>query len=100
MWGLQVPSLDAKSNCHRIRKNAGVSLSVLFWCIIFKLRSLAIIRFLPAVFVPEYEQVINIHGNDRIHRYYLVEPGDYETDDEAELLEENFGNDEEIEDGF
>jgi len=38
-----------------------------------------------AVFVPEYERVINIHGNDRIHRYYLVEPGDYETDDEAKL---------------
>jgi hypothetical protein len=42
---------------------------------------------------------INIHGNDRIHRYYL-EPGDYETDNEAELLEENFGNNEENEDGF
>ena len=55
---------------------------------------------ISAVFVPEYERVINIHGNDRIHRYYLVEPGNYETDDEAELLEENFGNDEEIEDGF
>ena len=51
------------------------------------------------VFAPEYEQVINIHGYDRIRRYYL-EPGDYETDDEAELLEENFGNDEENEDGF
>jgi hypothetical protein len=34
-----------------------------------------------------------------IHRYYL-EPGDYETDDEAELLEENIGNNEENEDGF
>ncbi len=34
-----------------------------------------------------------------ICRYYL-EPGDYETDDEAELLEENFGNDGENEDGF
>ena len=54
---------------------------------------------ISAVFAPEYERVINIHGYDRICRYYL-EPGDYETDDEAELLEENFGNDEENEDGF
>ena len=54
---------------------------------------------ISAVFVPEYEQVINIHGYDRIRRYYL-EPGDYETDNEAELLEENFENDEENEDGF
>ena len=54
---------------------------------------------ISAVFAPEYEQVINIHGYDRIRRYYL-EPGDYETDDEAELLEENFGNDGENEDGF
>jgi len=54
---------------------------------------------ISAVFAPEYEQVNNIHGYDRIHRYYL-EPVDYETDDEAELLKENFGNDEENEDGF
>ena len=40
------PSLDAKSDCHQIRKNAGVFLSVLFWCIIFEQRSLVIIRFL------------------------------------------------------
>ena len=40
------PSLDAKSDCHQIRKNAGVFLSVLFWCIIFEWRSLVIIRFL------------------------------------------------------
>ena len=53
---------------------------------------------ISAVFAPEYKRVINIHGYDRIRRYYL-EPG-YETDDEAELLEENFGNDEEHEDGF
>ena len=51
------------------------------------------------VFAPEYERVINIHSYDRIHRYYLV-PGYYKTDDEAELLEENFGNDEENEDEF
>ena len=51
------------------------------------------------MFAPEYEQVINIHSYDRIHRYYL-EPGDYETDDKAELLEEIFGNDGENEDGF
>ena len=43
--------------------------------------------------------MINIHGYDRIRRYYL-EPGDYETDDKAELLEENFGHDKENEDGF
>jgi hypothetical protein len=36
------------------------------------------------VFAPEYERVINIHGYDRIRRYYL-EPGNYETDDEAGL---------------
>jgi hypothetical protein len=34
--------------------------------------------------------VINIHGYNRIHQYYL-QPGDYETDDEAELMKENFG---------
>ena len=54
---------------------------------------------ISAVFAPEYERVINIHGYDKIHRYYL-EPGDYDTDDKAELLEENFGNDGENEDGF
>ena len=46
---------------------------------------------ISAVFAPEYERVIKIHGYNRICRYYL-EPGDYETDDEAELMEENFGN--------
>ena len=49
--------------------------------------------------MPEYEQVINIHGNDRICQYYL-QPGNYETNDEAELIEENFGNKGENEDGF
>ncbi len=43
--------------------------------------------------------MININSYDRICRYYL-EPGDYETDIEAELLEENFGNKGENEDGF
>jgi hypothetical protein len=42
-------------------------------------------------FGPEYKQVININGYDRICQYYL-QPGDYKTDDEAELMEENFGN--------
>jgi hypothetical protein len=51
------------------------------------------------VFAPEYEQVIIINGYDRIRRYYL-EPGDYNTDDEAELVEENFGNKGEHVDGF
>ncbi len=46
---------------------------------------------ISAVFVPKYERVlINIHGYDRIPQYYL-QPGNYETDDEAELMEENFG---------
>ena len=43
------------------------------------------------VFGPEYERVININGYDRFCQYYL-QPGEYETDDEAELIEENFGN--------
>ena len=51
------------------------------------------------MFAPEYEQVITIHGNDRIHQYYL-QPGDYETNDKAELIEENFGNEGENKDGF
>ena len=51
------------------------------------------------VFAPEHKRVINIHGYNRIRQYYL-QPGDYETDDEAELIEENFGNEGENEDGF
>ena len=51
------------------------------------------------VFAPEYEQVINIHGYDRIRHYYL-QPGDYETDDKAELIEGDFGNKRENKDGF
>jgi hypothetical protein len=35
------------------------------------------------VFNPEYEQVINLDGYDRIRQYYL-QPGDYETDDEGD----------------
>ena len=46
---------------------------------------------ISAVFAPEYKQVIDINGYNRICRYYL-EPGDYETEDKAELLEENFGD--------
>ncbi len=42
------------------------------------------------VFNHEYKNVINIHGYDWIQRYYL-QPGDYETNNEAELMEENFG---------
>jgi hypothetical protein len=45
---------------------------------------------ISTVFAPEYKRVINIHGYDRILQYYL-QPGNYETDDEAELMEENFG---------
>ena len=44
------------------------------------------------VFNPEYERVVNIHGYNHIRRYCL-EPGDYETDNEAEIFEENFGGD-------
>jgi hypothetical protein len=54
---------------------------------------------ISAVFAPKYEQVININGYDRIRRYYL-ELGNYETDDEAERVEENFGNEGEHVDGF
>ncbi len=43
--------------------------------------------------------MINIHGYNRIHKYYL-QPGDYETDDEAELMEENFGDKGEDDDTF
>ncbi len=35
----------------------------------------------------EYEKVMNSHGYDRICQYYL-QPGDYDTDDEAELMQE------------
>ncbi len=51
------------------------------------------------MFAPEYKQVININSYNRIRRYYL-EPGNYETDNKAELLEENVGNKGENEDGF
>ncbi len=34
--------------------------------------------------------MINSHGYNQIQKYYL-QPGDYETDDEAKLMEENFG---------
>ena len=51
------------------------------------------------VFAPEYEQVINVHGFNRTCQYYL-QPGNYETDDKAELVEENFGNEGENKDGF
>ncbi len=43
------------------------------------------------VFGPEYERVININGYDRIRKYYL-QPDGYETDNKAELMEEDFGN--------
>ena len=51
------------------------------------------------MFAPEYERVINSHGYDRICQYYL-QPGDYKTDDEAELMNENFCNGEEDDDIF
>ena len=54
---------------------------------------------ISAVFGPEYKRVINIHGYDRIRKYYL-QPGNYETDDEAKLTEENFGNKGEDDDFF
>ncbi len=53
-----------------------------------------------SVFAPEYEKVINIHGcYNRICQYY-PQPGDYKTDDEAELMNENFCNGEEDDDVF
>ncbi len=58
---------------------------------------------ITSVFDLEYEQVINIHGYDRICTYY-PQPGDCATDDEAELMDEVMdevvGNKEENEDGF
>jgi hypothetical protein len=51
------------------------------------------------VFGPEYERIINIHGYNRICKYYL-QPGDYETDNEAELMEENFCKEGEDDDFF
>ena len=41
------------------------------------------------MFAPEYKHVINIHGYDRIRQYYL-QSGDYDTDNEAELMQEHF----------
>jgi hypothetical protein len=38
---------------------------------------------ISTVFNPEYEQVINLDGYDRIRQYYL-QPGDYETDEEGD----------------
>ncbi len=38
---------------------------------------------ISTVFNPEYEQVINLDGYDRIQKYYL-QPGDYETDEEGD----------------
>jgi hypothetical protein len=55
-----------------------------FWTELVRLNQIA------EVFNPKYKNVINIHGYDQIQRYYL-QPGDYETEDEAELTEENFG---------
>ena len=46
---------------------------------------------IATVFDPEYERVINVHGHNRIQRSYL-EPGDYETDEEAEVMIENFND--------
>jgi hypothetical protein len=51
------------------------------------------------VFAPEYERVIIIHGYDRI-RQFCLQPGNYETDDEAELMNENFCNRDEDDDVF
>jgi len=93
----RVPSLDAKSDCHQIRTNTGMFLSVLFWFTIFEWRSLDLIRFQRCSRRSTSELLIQ--GYNRIHRYYL-EPGNYKTDNDAELLEENFGNDEENEDEF
>ena len=38
---------------------------------------------ISTVFNPEYEQVINLDGYDRIRQYYL-QSGDYETDEEGD----------------
>ena len=39
---------------------------------------------ISTVFNPEYEQVINLDGYNRIRQYYL-QPGDYETDDDDDF---------------
>ncbi len=44
-----------------------------------------------AVFGPEHKQVISIYGCNRICNLYLWH-GDYNTDNEAELMEEDFDN--------
>jgi hypothetical protein len=43
--------------------------------------------------------VIIILGYNKICKYYL-QPGNYKTDNEAELMEKNFGNKGEDEDTF
>ena len=42
---------------------------------------------ISTVFDPEYEQVINLEGYDRIRQYYL-RPGDYETDDDDNEIDD------------
>ncbi len=62
-------------------------------CIIFvhNFRSEIIgLNQIAEVFNPKNKNVINSHGYNWIQRYYL-QSGDYETEDEAELMEENFG---------
>ena len=42
---------------------------------------------ISTVFDPEYEQVINLEGYDRVWQYYL-RPGDYETDDDDNEIDD------------
>ncbi len=51
------------------------------------------------VFVLENKGVFIIHRYNGICNYYF-QPGDHEMDDKAELVEENFGNKVENEDGL
>ncbi len=88
MCGLQGTFIRCKKHLP-LDKDKCRHLSVLFWCTMFKQKLLAITP----------KQVINIHGYNSICQYYL-QPGNYEIDDEAELMEENFGNKVENKDGF
>ncbi len=64
---------DTKSGCPQMRTSIIESLEIVGHSQI------------AAVFSPEYyEQVIYIHGYNRIRKYYL-QPGNYDTDDKAEL---------------
>lgn len=71
-----------------------MAVSVGVHCFLITPKLLGIIIFQRCF--PKYKRVVNIHGYYRI-RQYCLQPGDYETDNEAELIEESFGSDNENE---